>query len=95
MSARIRARPLRHDQDAVAEQDRFLDVVGDQQRGAAEVLPQPRQFERQFLARQRIERAERLVEQQQARVGQHRAAEGGALLHAARQHLRALVAQSP
>ena len=88
ISSRIRARPPRQNDDAVAEQDGLLDVVGDQERGAPEVLPQPRQFQRQFLARQCIERPERLIEQQQLRIGQQRAAERGALLHAAREHMR-------
>ena len=52
-----------------------------------------RQFERQLLARQRVERAERLVEQQHCRIGQQGAAKGGALLHAAGQHVGPMIGE--
>ena len=64
------AGPIRHNDDPIAEQDCFLYIMGDEKRRAPQVLPQPRQFERKLLAGQRIERTERLVEQQQLRIGQ-------------------------
>ena len=61
------ARARAHDDDAAAEEDRLLDVVGDEQHGLALALPDA---EQQFLhqrARLVVERAERLVEQQDLR----------------------------
>ena len=48
----------------------------------------------QLLAREGVERAERLVEHQQLRLVDQRAAERGALLHAARQLPRKFLAQA-
>ena len=58
-----------HHHDPVAEVDRLVDVVGDQQHGDALGLPDALQLVLQPRARQRIERAERLVEQQHAAAG--------------------------
>ena len=57
-------------------------------------LPDPLQLERQLLARERVERRERLVHQQHARLVDQRAAERDALLHAAGELVRARVART-
>ena len=51
-------------------------------------LPDAQQFDVQAVASKRIERAERLVHQQHARVGDQRLTDRDALLHAARQLVR-------
>ncbi|MNB96513.1 hypothetical protein D3C75_437140 [compost metagenome] len=62
--------------------------MGDEQHGAAVLLPQLQQPALHVAARQRIQRAERLVEQHQLLRRQQGAQEGGPLLHAAGQHVR-------
>ena len=57
------------------------------------VLPDPLQLEVHALARQRIERAERLVHQQDLRIARQRPADAGALLHAAGQLVGISVAE--
>ena len=74
-----------HD-DAIAEHECLLDVVGDRARVARQ---RPRQPGLHLLARQCIERGERLVEAQQRASREQRAREGDALAHAARQPARA------
>ncbi|OFT87956.1 hypothetical protein HMPREF3115_15030 [Burkholderia sp. HMSC10F09] len=78
----------RQQQDAVADDERFLDRVRDEQQREARVVPQPQQLFLHLAARQRIERGERLVHQQHARLHRERARNGDALLHAARQRMR-------
>ena len=51
--------------------------------------PDAQQLSVEALARQRVERAERLVEQEHARLQRQRAGDGHALAHAARQLVRA------
>src|SRR5215471_2983602 len=58
----------RHQQDAVADQHRFWNRVGDEQHGEARVGPQRQQFLLHLAARERIERRERLVHQQHRRL---------------------------
>ena len=77
------ARGRRHDDHAVGQQHRLLDRVGDQHDGLAVALPDPHQLDIHVVARHRIERAERLVQQQDRRVEHERAADRGAPLHAA------------
>ena len=77
--------PCAHDVDVVGEERRLAQVVRDQDHGEAELLPQVAQHAPQFLAREGVERGERLVEHQQRRLMDQRAAERDALLHAAGQ----------
>src|ERR1700722_10156982 len=73
------------DRDLVAELERLIQVVTDEQDGALYPRLQRQQFVLQFAADQRIERRERLVHQQDVGVGGERARQADALLHAARQ----------
>ena len=86
--------PRRHDHHAVGEQDRLRDAVGDEQDGLAPLVPDAQQLQAHLLARHGVQRAERLVHQEQARIGQQRPADGHALLHAARQLARVLASRS-
>jgi hypothetical protein len=58
------SRPRSHHDDAVRQQDGFRDAMRDVQRGLATVHPEPLDVHRNLLARERVERAERLVHQQ-------------------------------
>ena len=75
----------RHHADAVGQQDRLVDVVGDEQHGGAERLPDVEQELLHGEPGLRVERAERLVHQQRARVHDQDAGDADALAHAARQ----------
>jgi hypothetical protein len=77
--------PLVHDHHAVGDRQRFLLVVGDQDGGHPEALLQQADFAAQAHAHLRVERGQRLVEQQQARRSRERARQRNALLLAARQ----------
>jgi hypothetical protein len=81
------ARARAHDRDAVAEQDRLVDRMGDEHHGLALVGPlhQREQLLLQDLARLRVERGERLVHQQDRGVHDQRAHQPDALLHPARE----------
>ena len=68
--------------------------VGDEDHGRPLGHPERLQVAADALARHRVELAERLVEEQRVRLVHHRLAEGGALLHAARQLLGMAVARS-
>ena len=68
---------------AVGHDQRFLLVVGDDDEGDADLVLQPLQFELHGAAQLLVERAERLVEQQQARPLDQRAGQRDALLLAA------------
>ena len=81
-------RPRSHDQHLVGEIDRLDQTMGDEQDGrtaallhAQKLFPHPR-------PRLLVERAERLVHQQQARIADEAAGNGDALLHAAGQFVR-------
>jgi len=78
------ARPRGHHVDAVGQENRFLDVVGDEQHRDAELLPDIGQDLLHHHAGLGIERAERLVHQQHLRARRQRADDADALLHAAR-----------
>ena len=82
-SATHAAGPRRHHEDAVGEEHRLAQVVRHQHDGDLARRVQVADHAPQLLARERIERAERLVEHQQIRLVDQRAAERGALLHAA------------
>src|SRR4051794_28366007 len=88
------AGPGAHHDDAAAEKDRLLDVVGDEQHRLLVALPDA---EQQFLhqgAGLVVERAERLVEEQDFWIVGKGARDRGALLHAAGQLLRPVVLET-
>src|SRR5207247_8843005 len=66
----------------VREVDRFDDVVRDEDGGLSRLVPDAQQLLLHRLARLRIERGERLVEQQDLGVDSESAREVHALLHA-------------
>src|SRR4051794_13198592 len=82
-----RHRPRRAGQghDPGREIDPFIDVMGDEDDGETELPPQRAHELLQTDARQRIDRAERLVHQQHGRTAPERAGDRHALLHAGRQ----------
>ena len=71
--------------DAGRQIDPFIDVMGDEDDGETEFAPQRAHQFLQTDARQRIDRAERLVHQQHGRAASQRARDRHALLHAAGQ----------
>ena len=73
------------DRDPVAHLDRLVDVVGDEDHRLRDLAVQPPELLLQARARDRVERAERLVHQEQRRVGGERAGEPDALALAARE----------
>ena len=87
------ARPRPHHADAVGEIAGFLQIVGDEQHRGPQLHPQLLHDRPQFLAGELIERAERLVEHQKLRLVHQRAAQRGALQHAAGQLPGMLVAE--
>ena len=72
-----------HYQDAVGHLHRFGDVVGDQQRGLLELLLDLQHFVAEQEPCLLVERGERLVHQQDFRLGGEGAGERDALAHAA------------
>ena len=92
-----RPRPRREHVDAVGQVDRLAHVVRDQQDGPAELRPDRLQPALHLGARERVERAERLVEQQHLALLHDGAQERCALPHAAREleRVRALEAVEP
>ena len=85
--------PRQH-QRAVAERDRLGDVVGDEDDGLAAEVPEPQQVLLQLHAGLRVERAERLVHQDDRRIVDQRADQRGALAHAAGQLMRIVVLEA-
>ena len=82
-----------HHHGAVAEHQRLLDRVGDVDHGLAGLLPDAHQLGLQDRAVLRVERGERLVHQQHARVGDEGARDGAALAHAAGELVRIVPAE--
>ena len=85
------AGPRRHHDHARGHEDRFLDVMGDEQHRLLAPLPNA---EEQFLhqpARLVVQRAERLVEQKDRGIVAKSARDRRALLHAARKLLRPMI----
>ena len=85
----------RHHRDAVGEEHRLVDRVGDEDDGAAlasraVLAPDAQQLVLQDEARLRVERGERLVHQQHLGLVGHQPRERDALPHAARQLVRIL-----
>ena len=79
------AGPRRHHDDAGREEDGLGDRVRDEDDRAAALLPDPQQLEVQALARHLVQRAERLVHQQQRRAEGERTRDRDPLLHPARE----------
>ena len=79
------ARSGRQRDDAIGQQQRLVHVVGHQHDRLLLLAPDGFDFVLQFGARQRIERRQRLVEQQEFRIHRERARHGHALAHAARE----------
>ena len=82
------AGPPAHHQHAVGQRHRLEQIVGDQQRGLAGALERLRQLALQHHAGLRVDRRERLVEQQHRRIDRERARQRHALAHAAGQLMR-------
>src|SRR5690349_8025191 len=72
-----------HREYAVAKEDRLLDVVRDQHEGFSGFLPNSQYFFLQEITRERIQRGERLVHQDDVGIGCERASDAHTLLHAA------------
>src|SRR5262250_2745550 len=80
-----------HDHDAVREEDRLRDAVGDEDHCLLVLFPDAEQFLLHHLARLRIEGAEGLVhEKHRGLIGEH-ARDGHPLFHAARELARILL----
>ena len=84
--------PAVHDGDAVGDRERLLLVVRDVERRDPELELDAADLLAQLDAHLRVERRERLVEQQHPRLDRERARERDALLHAARELVRIAVA---
>ncbi len=78
----------RHHVHLVGEVDRLFDVMGDEHHGLAEIAPQSQQPFLHLQLGLRIERAERLVQQDDVGVEQQRAQQRRALAHAAGERVR-------
>src|SRR5574337_474801 len=72
-----------HYDDLGPQIDRLIDVVGDENRRAPLLLPDPEQFVLHASARRRIERAEGLVQQEDLRTVDQGPGESDTLRHAA------------
>src|SRR6266700_6685742 len=81
-------RPRRHDHHAIGQRDRLLEIVGDEQHRLAVGVPQIEQQVAHDLPRLRVERAERLVHQQDFRIADEHLDEADAIPLAAREHVR-------
>ena len=75
---------LRQDQHPVGKVDRLLQIVGDHDHGDVLLAPDAGEFLLHGDLGHRVERAERLVEQQDLRLHGQRAGDADALRHAAR-----------
>ena len=87
------AGPPAHHQHAVGQRHGFQQVVGDEQRGLAGALERLRQIALQHDAGLRVDRRERLVEQQHRRIDRERARQRHALAHAAGQLMRIVLGE--
>ena len=77
-----------HDRDAVAHRQRLFLVVRDEDERDADVFLERLQLDLEVLAQARVERAERLVQEQHARAQDERSCERDTLLLAAGQLVR-------
>jgi hypothetical protein len=82
-----RARAVRHRHDAIREQQRLFDAVGDHDRRDRALFSRAelRKLLLEVRARQRIQRAKGIVQEEDVRLGRQRSSDGNALTHAARQ----------
>src|SRR5256886_16224883 len=80
-----------HHRDAVAELDRLIDVVSDEDDGYALGALQAEELVLETLAHDRVDRREGLVHEHQRRLGRHRPRDADALALAARE-LRGIAA---
>src|SRR4051794_1954931 len=80
--------------DSVSEREGFLLVVSDEDRGEAELVVDLAQRAPKFAPDLGVERAERLVEQQDAGLARERSGEGNALALAARELARVALAEA-
>ena len=87
------AGPAGEQHHPVAEADRLADVVGDEQHGEPGARPERLELVVEQVAGHRVERAERLVHEQDVGLLRERPGERGALAHAAGELVRALVAE--
>jgi hypothetical protein len=83
-----------HDADAIGDRHRLLLVVGDDDKGEAELLLQLHQLELRLAAQLLVERRERLVEQQDAGALHQRARQRVALALAAGELVRLALAEA-
>ncbi|MNT08705.1 hypothetical protein D3C72_1434550 [compost metagenome] len=86
-------RPLGHHEHAVREKDGLRDAVGDEDHRLAHLLPQAQQLDVELVARERVERAEGLVEQQHLGLRHEDLPQRRALAHAAREFVRVVAAE--
>ena len=77
--------PGGHDADAVGQHRRFVEGVRDEQHRGLGLAPQPKQLVAHQQSRLLVEGAERLVQENEARLHDERAGDADALPHAARQ----------
>ena len=84
-SARLHDAAVSHDRDPVAEPERLVEVMAHEQDRLLDARLHREQLVLQLVADQRVERRERLVHQQDVRIGREGAREPDALLHAARE----------
>ena len=77
------AGPCRHGADAVGQHGRLVERMGDQQHRRAGRAPESQHLVAHQKPRLRVERAERFVEQDEARLQHQRARDADALPHAA------------
>ena len=82
---RLHDSALAHDGDAVAERERFRLIVGDVDRGQGELVEELFEILEEAVAQPPVERAERLVQKEHARLGRESTREGHALTLAAGQ----------
>src|SRR5450830_341083 len=74
-----------HDDDTVSQIDGLFDTVRDEHDGLLELIPDAQQLILEVAARERVERAERLVHQHNRRIQRQHTGDCHALTHAAGQ----------
>ena len=94
LADRMRRRPGREADDAVAERDRLVEVVGDEEHRLLLLGPEREQLVLHQLAGLDVERRERLVHEQDVGVEDERLRQADALSHAARELVRIAVAEA-
>ena len=81
-----------HDGDAIADAHGFFEIVRDEDRGLLHHRREPHELALQLAPDERVERAERLVHEQDVGLGGDGARQAHALLHAARELVREALA---